>query len=220
MVGAKRESRGRGRRTAARPAFAPRPPAGRGSETETPNKKKRSERCGLKEPGGAAGNMRSGRTNTCAPARADTGYLEDQIAFGVLFLNFGAQTSPPFRALFLKILQDLENKRETRDSRKRARRARDAGGIGRRSHSRAGVGRVACGCGLRTHTGCTNTERSGLGPYAYSAGRGMRHLRGEVARSAGVGVARLAARLRCGAHLHTTPLLRCRHHRPPCSTSH
>lgn len=53
------------------------------------------------------------------------GYLKDQIAFGatLLFGNFGAEASPPFRALFLKILQDLENKRETRDSRKRGRRA-------------------------------------------------------------------------------------------------
>lgn len=82
-------------------------------------------------PGGA-GSMLSGRTSTCVPARADPGYLEDQIAFGatLLFGNFGAEASPPFRALFLKILQDLENKRETRDSRKRARRARQRSGAG------------------------------------------------------------------------------------------
>lgn len=54
-------------------------------------------------PGGAAGSMLSGRTSTCAPARADPGYLEDQIAFGatLLFGNVGAEASPPFRALFL-----------------------------------------------------------------------------------------------------------------------
>lgn len=91
------------------------------------------------------------------PARTDPGYLEDQIAFGatLLFGNVGAETSPPFRALFLKILQDLENKRETRDSRKRARRARSAGrdrrteitGVGR--VVRVGVG--ACGCSHGMH---------------------------------------------------------------------
>lgn len=86
-------------------------------------KAKRTQRS--RAPGGA-GFMLSGRTSTCAPARADPGYLEDQIAFGatLLFGNVGVETSPSFRALFLKILQDLENKRETRDSRKRARRAR------------------------------------------------------------------------------------------------
>lgn len=141
-----------GRASRVRTAPAARPLAGRGSETETPNEKKRSERCGLKEPGGAAGNMRSGRTSTCVPARADPGYLEDQIAFGctLLFLNVGAQTSPPFRALFLKILQDLENKRETRDSRKRARRARVAEGKSGRRRGRAGrraVWRADAGCG-------------------------------------------------------------------------
>lgn len=117
--------------------------------------------------------MLSGRTSTCAPARADPGYLEDQIAFGVtlLFGNVGAETSPPFRALFLKILQDLENKRETRDSRKRARRARSAegsAGIGRREVCGAGLGRV------QAHTGCTNTETSGRGlvPYGCARARG------------------------------------------------
>lgn len=101
-------------------------------------------------PGGAAGNMLSGRTSTCAPARADPGYLEDQIAFGVtlLFGNVGAETSPPFRALFLKILQDLENKRETRDSRKRARRARSADGVGGHRSSRG----VRGGAGARAST--------------------------------------------------------------------
>ncbi|CAG9564090.1 unnamed protein product [Danaus chrysippus] len=42
----------------------------------------------------------------------------------------------------------------------------------------------------------------------------MRHLRGEVARAAAVRVDRLVARLRSGAHLHTTPSLRRRHHPP------
>lgn len=160
--------------------------------------------------------MLSGRTSTCAPARADPGYLEDQIAFGatLLFGNVGAEASPPFRALFLKILQDLENKRETRDSRKRARRARSAersAGIGRREVCGAGLWRV------QAHTGCTNTETSGRGLIPYgcaSARRDMLHLRGEVARAA-VRVARLVARLRGGAHLHTTPSLRCRRHHPP-----
>lgn len=130
-----------GHATRARTAQGARPPAGQGLETETPNEKKRSERSGLKEPGGAAGNMRSGRTRTCAPARADPGYLEDQIAFGgtLLFLDVRAQTSPAFRAFFLKILQDLENKRETRDSRKRA-EARPCLGRGRRAGAGTGVG--------------------------------------------------------------------------------
>lgn len=53
------------------------------------------------------------------PARR--GYLENQIAFGVSLLFarlIRAETPPPFCALFLEILQDLENKRETQDSRK------------------------------------------------------------------------------------------------------
>lgn len=39
----------------------------------------------VRTPGGA-GSMLSGRTSTCAPARADPGYLKDQIAFGVTLL--------------------------------------------------------------------------------------------------------------------------------------
>lgn len=102
--------------------------------------------------------MLSGRTSTCVPARADPGYLEDQIAFGatLLFGNVRAEAAPPFRALFLKILQDLENKRETRDSRKRARRARAERGRGVFAGVRVGRGTDGRGGG---HTGCTNTER-------------------------------------------------------------
>lgn len=38
-------------------------------------KAKRTQR--TRTPGGAAGNMLSGRSSTCAPARADPGYLKD-----------------------------------------------------------------------------------------------------------------------------------------------
>lgn len=136
-----------------RASLPARPPAGPGSEQKRQRERERERgsqayAAVYRTPGGA-GSMLSGRTSTCVPARADPGYLEDQIAFGatLLFGNFGAEASPPFRALFLKILQDLENKRETRDSRKRARRARQRSGAG---SSRGWAGRGACGR-VRTH---------------------------------------------------------------------
>lgn len=166
----------RGRATDARISRASARAAAGGTRVGNRNVKERekAKRTQRSRTPGGAGNMLSGRTSTCAPARADPGYLEDQIAFGVtlLFGNVGAEASPPFRALFLKILQDLENKRETRDSRKRARRARSAGRIGGRRSSRGVRGRAGR---VRAHTGCTNTEtsgtRRGLGPYTSVRGR-------------------------------------------------
>lgn len=168
-------------------------------------------------PGGAAGSMLSGRTSTCAPARADPGYLEDQIAFGVtlLFGNVGAEASPPLRALFLKILQDLENKRETRDSRKRARRARSAGGIdglGRRGV--CGAGRVACG---HTQDALTPRRGSRAKPLRYGApGRGRHAAPGRRGRASLRRPRRPARRAAAGrgssAHNAVTAMS---HHHPP-----
>lgn len=42
------------------------------------------------------------------------GYLKNQIAFAELLFAWGfrAETSPPFSALFLEVLQDLEKKKQ------------------------------------------------------------------------------------------------------------
>lgn len=70
----------------------------------------------------------------------------------------------------MKILQDLENKRETRDSRKRARRAPSAGGISRVGSSRGLQGGAGARAGTLNALTPTRAD-GGLGPYANAVAR-------------------------------------------------
>lgn len=46
---------------------------------------------------------------------SEAGYLKDEIAFGAFKLvDVRTEAPPPFRSLFLKVLQDLEKAKNTR----------------------------------------------------------------------------------------------------------
>lgn len=71
---------------------------------------------GIERISGSCGGSRGAAGRSCAlPSKPEAGYLKDEIAFGVTGLVLvRTEAAPPFRSLFLEILQDLEKAKNTR----------------------------------------------------------------------------------------------------------